>query len=77
MPACPECKEKIEEVISFKTVRTASILSIKRGEPYYGQVQTYDLDTEEAEDRHLDCPKCGEQLFTSAVDAVAFLKGGK
>ena len=77
MPKCPECKEKIDELIYFRTVRTAAILSIRQGEPHYGQVQTYDLDTEEAEDRHLDCSKCGVKLFESVTNAMDFLQEGK
>jgi hypothetical protein len=77
MPVCPECKEKIDELMAFKTVRTGSILSIRHKDPYFGKLQTYDLDTEEAMDKHFDCPACGEQLFDNLIEAVEFLKDGR
>jgi predicted RNA-binding Zn-ribbon protein involved in translation (DUF1610 family) len=73
MPKCPKCGKEIDFLKNYQNYATIEYnLSLdSRGEPQYEYVDTLLF----ADDNVFACPECGEDLFSTEEDALAFLKG--
>lgn len=74
MPKCTKCNREINSLDSTRTGTLYYNVSLdKQGDLQYIQV---DFGYNDAVDiNEYLCPECNEVLFTSELEAIAFLKG--
>jgi len=74
MPRCPRCGKEIDYLYNYSAVWIEYKLTIGIGG--YEQYELMDdpVPIGDRDDEYV-CPECREVLFTSAEDAINFLKG--
>lgn len=78
MPACPECGKEITQLRDFSPAWQEFKAAIGKDGymNFEDEHNVFPMDGQEPGDE-LECPECGQVLFTDVEEAEKFLRGGK
>lgn len=76
MPKCPKCAKDIQTLNTEEMVWATYEMSIKDGDVAFDKPPIVGGTADEnADNRHYNCPECGDEITTNYREAEAFLLG--